>query len=291
LRRGIGMSDMDTVDEDADAGIVDNNAGAETENNNADTEIVDNNADVETKADEELVNKAVKFINDSVQKTIYKGTFEIGNYILKNFYDDDIALAKSKNPKKNTSYKKLCDREDLQVSPMMLSTMVRVASQEKFLKGKKLDLDKLTYTHKAALTRMENNGSKVGLVRKCIQEGWSTRVLTKKIGENLEMLQHKNEMSLTRKTSNYIKTVKNFPDLNETVIDVGKMEHSGLKAKQRENLEKKLGELKTGVGDVLKKAETIEKFCDDLLKKLSDEVRDKQQGDEDGRDASEKSDE
>jgi hypothetical protein len=94
------------------------------------------------------INDAVKFINEKANKMVYKGSVEIGNYILEHFFGNDTSLASSKNPKKPVSYGKLCRRKDLLLSSMELSTMVRVASQEKFLKEKKVNVSKLTYTHK-----------------------------------------------------------------------------------------------------------------------------------------------
>jgi hypothetical protein len=92
LRRRVGMSDMDTVDEDADVG---------TENNNA---------EAVTKVDDDLLDKAVVFINETTQRSIYVAHLEIGEYILKHFFNDDIKLAASRTRiKKQVSMR--CARE------------------------------------------------------------------------------------------------------------------------------------------------------------------------------------
>ncbi|SLM30876.1 hypothetical protein MTBBW1_2500025 [Desulfamplus magnetovallimortis] len=67
----------------------DENLSAES----VDPEIVDSK-------EENLIDDAVKFINEKASEVIYKGHEEIGRYILEKFYDDDIKEATSKNPKK-----------------------------------------------------------------------------------------------------------------------------------------------------------------------------------------------
>ncbi len=89
------------------------------------------------------MEQAVKFINEKANETLYKGSEEIGAYILKKFFDDDIEKATSKNPRKPASYRALCSHPGLVLRPEALSVMVRVAAQEKFFLDKKLDVKKL----------------------------------------------------------------------------------------------------------------------------------------------------
>ncbi len=39
------------------------------------------------------INKAVKFINEKANEALYKGSIEIGQYILENFFDNNIKIA------------------------------------------------------------------------------------------------------------------------------------------------------------------------------------------------------
>jgi len=116
-------------------------------------------------AGDDLVEQAVRFINEKANETLYVGAIEIGAYVLKHFYGDDAELASSRNPKKPISYQKLCSRPDLLVKPEGLGVMVRVAAQEKFFADHKLKVDSLTYSHKAELVKLDNDSDKIKLVK------------------------------------------------------------------------------------------------------------------------------
>jgi len=104
--------------------------------------------------DQTLVNNAVHFINEKANEHVYKAYEEIGNYLLEKFFDNDLELASSRNPKKLVSYQALREREDLAIHPARLGVMVRVAAQEKFFASKKLPSEKLSYTHKSELVKL-----------------------------------------------------------------------------------------------------------------------------------------
>ncbi len=131
--------------------------------------------------DAKLIEEAVRFINEKYNETVYKGAMEIGDYVLKHFFNDDIVLASSRNPRKATSYRKLCQAEGLIPRPETLSVMVRVAAQEKFFLSKKLETDSLSYTHKAELVKLPNDDEKVKLVKSVIKKALSSRQLEDRI--------------------------------------------------------------------------------------------------------------
>ena len=56
--------------------------------------------------------------------------------------------------------------------------MVRVAAQEQFFKKHHVDTDKLSYTHKSDLIKLENTPEKLNIVDHCIREKLSTRELS-----------------------------------------------------------------------------------------------------------------
>ncbi len=60
--------------------------------------------------DKKLVDEAVKWIRDTALEGIKKTLIEVGDYILKRFFNDDIELARSKNPLKNASFRALAER-------------------------------------------------------------------------------------------------------------------------------------------------------------------------------------
>jgi hypothetical protein len=130
---------------------------------------------------EELVEKAVQFINEKANETIYKGSEAIGAYLLENFFQNDISLASSRNPYKSASYTALCKRTDLVVHPATLSVMVRVAAQEIFFKKGGVKTEGLSYTHKAELVKLPNAKEKTELVKRALEGSYTTRQLSDEV--------------------------------------------------------------------------------------------------------------
>jgi hypothetical protein len=221
--------------------------------------------------DDSVINEAVAFINEMATKTIYKGSIEIGEYILKRFFENDIKLASSKNPKKQASFNKLCEREDLTVHPNSLALMVRVASQERFLSEKEVDTSKLTYTHKASLVKLDNGQKKINLLKKCVDKEWSTRELDDKINKIL------NESSGPRNSSLLLTTKKCITKVDDVLKTVDGADFEvdvealiTMSDKKRKDLEKFVNELKKKVEDTATKSEKISADCDGLLGKIAE---------------------
>jgi hypothetical protein len=136
--------------------------------------------------DKALVNDAVNFINEKANETLYRGSEEIGAYLLAKFFDNDIAVASSRNPHKSASYTALCKRQDLSVHPATLSLMVRVAAQEVFFKEKKFDSAGLSYTHKAELVKLPNTAVKLRLAKKALKSTFTSRLLSEEVKKTRE---------------------------------------------------------------------------------------------------------
>lgn len=80
--------------------------------------------------EKKLVDEAVTWIRDTALEGIKKTLVEVGDYILKKFFNDDIDLARSKNPFKNASFRALAERcgtTDFPVSRTWLGSAVGVA--------------------------------------------------------------------------------------------------------------------------------------------------------------------
>ncbi len=131
--------------------------------------------------DKALIKKAVQFINQKANEHLYKASVEIGAYVLKHFFDDDIKAAGSRNPRKPASYRALCDNEGLAITVEALSVMVRVAAQEKFFLSKSVDSSALSYSHKAELVKLANDKEKIKLVKLVIQKSLPYRDLKARI--------------------------------------------------------------------------------------------------------------
>ncbi|OGL47072.1 MAG: hypothetical protein A2161_20250 [Candidatus Schekmanbacteria bacterium RBG_13_48_7] len=125
----------------------------------------------------DLIDQAVRFINERVAETYIRTSIEIGEYILTYFFNDDIELASSKNPRKSKSYQLLCKRGDLQVHHSTLTIMVRVAVQERLFKQENIDTSRLSYSHRAELIKITDPAEKISLAQLCIDQQLSTRAL------------------------------------------------------------------------------------------------------------------
>lgn len=231
------------------------------------------------KSEEDIVEAAVTFINETANKTIYKGSIEIGEYILKHFFNDDIKLASSKNPKKVTSFNKLYEREDLTVHPSRLALMVRVATQERYLTDKNVATDSLSYTHKASLVKLENGVKKTNLIKKCIENKWSTRKLDEEITKTLQNSVPSPNPSLINTTKKYIAKIdgliKVADDSNLKDADNGLAEMS---KSRLQNLEKNLAKLKKKIENNKEIFDNVSRDCDDLLSKVKEVTISKEDG-------------
>ncbi|MFC1833117.1 hypothetical protein ACFL2Q_00095 [Thermodesulfobacteriota bacterium] len=159
---------------------------------------------VDTEApDNALVAEAVEFINSTAAKHVYKGYLEIGDYVLKNFFNNDIELALSKNPRKPASFVALCRNEKLTIHPSRLSLMVRVAAQEKLFLDNKLDTDKLSFTQKTELVKVDDGEAKVKLVKRLLKKHHSTRE-TEQLVQEYRQKQPRNEKPIMKSLLNAV---------------------------------------------------------------------------------------
>ncbi|MFC1834266.1 hypothetical protein ACFL2Q_05970 [Thermodesulfobacteriota bacterium] len=132
-------------------------------------------------ADSDLVEKSVAFINGVVNETAEKGSRLIAQHILEAYYDNNVELAKSHNPKKPASYRALVDHDSLMLSVSSLNSMVRVEIQRDYLKSNGIDLNKLSYSHQARLIRLPDGRNKLALAKEAVEKGLSVRSLEEKI--------------------------------------------------------------------------------------------------------------
>ncbi len=129
------------------------------------------------------IDVAVELINDTMKGSRDKGYDEIGIFLIEHFFGGDITQAFSKNPKKENSYRRLCEREDLAVDVSTLSRILRVAAQEKFLKESGIDTTGLSFTHKTELIKLKNDVVKIDYVRSIVENPPPSRELAQKIKE------------------------------------------------------------------------------------------------------------
>jgi len=124
-----------------------------------------------------LIDESVLFINRTISAKALEAALLVGNYVLANFFDDDIKAAFSQNPYKSISFATLCEHPDLTVSRQQLINMVKVAAQERYLKTIDINISSLGYTHRLKLTRLPNDTQKIEMARECITKDLNTRQL------------------------------------------------------------------------------------------------------------------
>jgi len=91
-------------------------------------------------ADKKLVDETVEWIRDTVLEGVRKTTVEVGEYILEKFFNNDIELARSRNPLKNASFRALAERcgtPKFPVSKTWLNNAVGVAIMNRLLPSAK----------------------------------------------------------------------------------------------------------------------------------------------------------
>ena len=216
--------------------------------------------------DPALIDKSVEFINNALSKTIFKGSLEIGNYLLKNFFEDDIKLASSKNPHKPVSFQELCKRDDLGVHPSTLSRMVRVASQERYLIDGKANVDDLTYSHKLELIKLPNDKKKLKLVERCHNLKMSCRKLSENIFKTRQKKRGMIEPSPLKLISNVDKLIEGT-QIPTLLSKPDKLE--SMRPKTRT-------EIRERTSNLLQKMTTITKECNALITTLDDIEKKKQ---------------
>jgi hypothetical protein len=228
-----------------------------------------NSTSVMNVVDQNILDAAVDFINETANETIYNGSLKIGEYILEHIFDNDLKLATSRNPKKKDSFNKLCEREDLTVPPSRLSLMVRVASQERFFVEKKVDVGSLTYTHKASLVKLDDNTKKLNLIKKCFEEEMTTRKLEEEIKKMMDEIASPKSPSLIQTTQKYMKRVDTILEtVDDDSLDIDEDELSKMTVKRLDSLESHVNDLKAKVKKAAERTESLTSGCDTLLEKL-----------------------
>jgi len=216
---------------------------------------------------DDFITQAVKFLNEKANETLYVGALEIGTYVLKNFFNDDITLATSRNPKKPTSYQELCNHPGLFVKPEALGVMVRVAAQEQFFAINKMKTDSLSYSHKAELVKLPNDKAKISLVKACLKKSLSVRQLSEQVSKARE--KHYSERGLlgTYLVEKIFSPGELFEDPRRQALfhdeDKRKEYLKGLKSKTRRTLSEK-------VGEAVEKAKGWVNLYEEMLKDLEE---------------------
>ncbi len=99
------------------------------------------------------LDEAAAFINARIDKSA-EGLIEIGQYLLKRFFDDDLEKFGARAPRKGISLRKLAEHPDILMSYPQLSRSVGLATQERQLASVST-LKQLTASHKLMLLAID----------------------------------------------------------------------------------------------------------------------------------------
>lgn len=122
-----------------------------------------------------LLDGAVLWLNRAIQASGIQLAVRVSDYVLDTFFAGDIAALSSKDPLKTSSFRALCEREDLQMGASTLHRLVRIGVQARHLPA---DLaESLSLGHHRALLTVDNAAHKQHMAREAVRHGWSAEKL------------------------------------------------------------------------------------------------------------------
>jgi hypothetical protein len=143
-----------------------------------------------------LVIKAAKEIATILRGTLARALHEVGDYLLKNFYDDDPALYRSTSPTKHASLDALvaqCGEQDLPVSKTFLSNAIRIAVMMRELPESK-SLKQLPPSHQIELLRLERAPEKLATIaERAVEKKLTVQKLRAEVLKAVEKLPKSNK--------------------------------------------------------------------------------------------------
>ncbi len=134
-------------------------------------------------ADEEAAaltaDDLVETINDVYENNLGNAKMRIGTLVLQHCFDGDAEKAKSKNPKKETSYKDVCEHKDLKVDVKELGRCVRAAAQQVEFEKEGVDQSELSFHALLEIAKLPEKSERLTLGRKANEDSWTVREIRK----------------------------------------------------------------------------------------------------------------
>jgi hypothetical protein len=162
---------------------------------------------------------------------------QMGEYILKYCYNDDVELASSRKPNKGIGIRELAKDPDIEVSFTTLNRSVRTAVQSRFLKEHGVELSNLSYSTKLMLLVLRNDTVKAELAKKIEAESLSRSQVEAMVNEKRKKPKPKEKLE-EKPVSKIDQIVGSLQALRE--IDINPV--MGEIAKDRAALDKLRGE-------------------------------------------------
>jgi hypothetical protein len=142
---------------------------------NLSTSVMSRTSEMNDETDRKI-RKAVLYINSKKNDAIHV-LVEIGNYILQEFYDDDLAKYRNRAPRKGVSVRKLAEEKDINMSYRSLCNAVNLAIQERRFFRHNDVFRSLTESHKLLLLSIDDDAEKIYTAKRVIENKWSVRTL------------------------------------------------------------------------------------------------------------------
>ena len=106
------------------------------------------------------------------------GKVAMGEYVLDQIFNNDLAEIKSKNPNKNKSYADLAKDEDLEVTAKELGRCVRAAVQKNELEAAGVSASWLSYSHLHEIGKAPTLEDRLDLADRVIAEKMKVKDIT-----------------------------------------------------------------------------------------------------------------
>lgn len=134
----------------------------------------------EAPTDEAKLDEAVQEVNSLAKATVLAGAIEIGRYLLREFFDDDPEKARSQDPTKAASIRKIAEHPELLVSGTTIFNSIRVAVDDRLL-GENPAYKQLPWSHRVALLPVADPKKKAKLAALAARKALRVRELRAKV--------------------------------------------------------------------------------------------------------------
>jgi len=124
------------------------------------------------------IDKAVDYINAQANSTA-KSLIEIGQYLLKEFFEGDIKKAEDRGSRKGISLRKIAEHPEITLSYRTLANAMHLSHQEYLFSDAKYKA--LSETHKMLLFSVSDNKKKLSFADKVVSEKLSVNKLREKL--------------------------------------------------------------------------------------------------------------
>ncbi len=115
-------------------------------------------------------DELVERINELNEKHVGGGQVVVGTLVLNNAFGSDLKTALSKNPRKKTSFRAICEHKKLRVSAATLTWWVRVAAAKQELEVAGQETSSVSYSQLRELCKLPDTATRVEVFRKIVVE-------------------------------------------------------------------------------------------------------------------------